>query len=110
MENQALSEPSRFTKSPTCEVCHEKPAVSFSFFFRDLNQDLDGTWKFVCNYTCETEYYYISFDDFFSGEAGWLAHLGEKSWMDWDNWNEMMKRFLDGAELDSPSKEAVNGN
>ena len=110
MENKAIKEPSRLNKVPTCEVCREKPAVSFSFFFRDLNQGQDGTWKLCCGCTSQTEDYYIEFDNFFSGEAGWLAHLGEKRWMDWGDWYAMMKRFLDEAEMDPPSKEVVNGN
>ena len=94
MENQALREPSRF-KSPTCEVCREKPAVSFSFFFRDLNRGQDGAWKLCCDCTSETEDYYIGIDDFFSKEAVWLAHLGEKRWMDWADWQAMMRRIRD---------------
>ena len=93
MENEALREPSRFSKVPTCEVCQEKPAVSFSFFFRDFNQGENGTWKFCCDCTSQTEDYYIVFDDFFPGEALWLAHLEEKTWMDWDDWHAMMGRF-----------------
>ncbi len=110
MKNEALREPIQFNKAPTCEQCHEKPAVSFSFFFRNLNQGQDGTWRLCCGCTSQTEDYYIEFDNFFSEEAGWLAHLGEKTWMDWDNWNLMIERFHDKAELGRPCKEAVNGN
>jgi len=107
MESEAIKERSRFNKVPTCEVCHEKPAVSFSFFCHDLNQGQEGTWKLCCGCTTDTENYYIEFDNFFSGEAGWLAHLGEKRWMDWGDWYAMMKRFLDEAELDPPSMEVA---
>ncbi len=110
MENEAIKEPSRLNKVPTCEVCREKPAVSFSFFFQDHNQGYDGTWKFCCNCTCETEDYYIEFDGFFSEEALWLEHLGEKTWMDWGDWFAMWKRFRDEAELGLPSKEVINRN
>ena len=110
MESESIKEPSRLNKVPTCEVCREKPAVSFSFFFRDLNEGRDGAWKLCCDCACGVEDYYILFNDFFSGEAGWLAHLREKTWMDWSDWHAMMKRFLDEAEMDPPSKEAVNQN
>ena len=110
MENVALKEPSPFNKLPTCEVCWEKPAVSFSFFFRNLNQGRDGTWRLCCDCTCEMEDYYILFDDFFSKEAVWVAHLGGKTWMDWDDWNRMMGRFHDEIELDSSYKEAASRN
>ena len=110
MESESIKEPSRLNKVPTCEVCREKPATSFSFFFQDINQGQDGTWKLCCDCTSQTEDYYIEFDNFFSGEAGWLVHLREKLWMDWGDWRAMMKRFLDEAELDPPSKEAVNEN
>ena len=107
MENAALREPSRFNKAPTCEVCREKPAVSFSFFFRDLNQGWDGAWKFCCDCTSGTEDYYILFDDFFSEEAVWLAHLGEKVWMDWGDWHAMMRRFSDEVEIELPIREEL---
>ena len=110
MESEAIKEPSRLNKVPTCEVCQEKPALSFSFFFENINQGQDGTWKLCCDCTSQTEDYYVLFDNFFSGEAGWMAHLREKTWMDWGDWYAMMKRFLDEAELNPPSKEAVNGN
>ena len=108
MENETLKAPSRLNKTPVCEVCREKPSVSFSFFFRNINRD--GTWKLCCDCTSQTEGYYIEFDNFFSGEAGWLEHLREKRWMDWDDWRSTMKRFLDGAELYPPFKETVDGN
>jgi len=104
MKNEALSEPTRF-KSPTCEVCQQKPAVCFSFFFRDLNQGQDGAWKLCCDCTAGTEDYYILFDDFFSKETDWLAHLGEKRWMDRDDWQAMMRRFSGEAEIESPIRE-----
>ena len=107
MENVALKEPSRFNKVPTCEVCREKPAVSFSFFFRDLNQGQDGAWKFCCGCTSGTEDYYILFDDFFSKEADWSAHLKEKTGMDWGDWHAMMRRFSDEVEIELPIREEL---
>ena len=95
MENEALREPSRVIKASICEVCRAKPAVSFSFFFRDLNQGYGGDWKYCCGCTTETEDYYIPFNDFFPEEPHWLAHLEEKGWMDWNDWNAMMVRFRD---------------
>jgi len=105
MKNEAIKEPSRLNKTPVCEVCHKKPAVSFSFFFQDLSHGYGGEWKFCCDGTCEEEDYYISVNDFFSAQAEWLKHLEEKRWMDWGNWHVMMKRFLDEAEQVNPPNE-----
>lgn len=85
---------------PTCEVCGKHPATSFSFFLnRDDAERPSGQWKFACDCTSDTEFYYVLFDGavgFFSSpkeKANWLSHLKIKIWMDWQDFNGMMCRF-----------------
>jgi hypothetical protein len=51
---------------------------------------------FCCECTSEKEVYYIEFHRFFASPAAtvdWLAHMHEKSWMDWPDFMAMMHRF-----------------
>ncbi|MGE0557838.1 MAG: hypothetical protein AB7O69_06155 [Burkholderiales bacterium] len=88
----------KFDKTPMCEVCGKKPAMSFSYF----SQELPGKqWRFCCLCTDETETYYVKIDDFFSSAGStvdWLAHLHKKSWVQWPEFMDMMHRFRKATE------------
>jgi hypothetical protein len=84
-----------FKKKPICEMCGKNEATSFSFIWRDQEAS-EGDWKFVCECTASSVRYFIPISDFFSRPAAtvdWLAHMHEKSWMDWRNFMEMMYRL-----------------
>lgn len=78
-----------FKKKPMCEVCRLEEATSFSYF-------KNGGWKFTGACTVDTERYYIELYRFFnspSSTTDWLAHMDEKTWMDWKDFMSMMHRF-----------------
>lgn len=86
-----------FTKTPTCEVCNQKAATTFAFL---ETEPPEGDWKFCCECTTDEESYYILIEKFFSRPAvavDWLAHMHEKSWMDWKNFMNMIHRFRDAT-------------
>lgn len=86
-----------FPKTPICEVCQSKPAISFSL----LETAPDPGWKFTCLCTDDEESYYIKFDDFFSSPPSivdWLAHMNEKTWMNWSDFMNMMDRFREATQ------------
>jgi len=88
-----------FRKTPMCEVCGRRPAVSFSYFGRAVDSRLRG-WKFCCECTDGKEEYYVPIDEFFASPIAtvdWLAHLSEKVWMDWDGFMDMMWRFREAT-------------
>lgn len=89
-----------FKKDPICEVCGSKKATSFSFVISNP-ESFEGEWKYVCDCTTESEDYYIPIENFFSrgpATVDWLAHMGEKPWMDWKNFMDMMYRFHDATD------------
>ncbi|MEY6434247.1 hypothetical protein ABC977_17790 [Thioalkalicoccus limnaeus] len=89
-----------FKKKPICEVCGNNEATAFSFIVRD-SDSFEGDWKFVCECTAEKEDYYILIQSFFSrppAAVDWLAHMHEKSWMDWKNFMEMIYRFRSATD------------
>jgi hypothetical protein len=84
-----------FNQKPICEVCRKKEATSFSFL-TESSDFSKGDWKFVCDCTAADESYDISINRFFANAPStvdWLAHMHEKTWMDWSNFMEMMCRF-----------------
>jgi len=86
-----------FKEKPICEACGQNEAISFSFFPFDSDSS-KGEWKFVCECTSETEDYYIPIKDFFANPpaaVGWMAHMNEKTWMDWSDFMNMMERFCE---------------
>ncbi|MBI4528140.1 MAG: hypothetical protein HY695_30475 [Deltaproteobacteria bacterium] len=87
----------RIKRYPPCEICGKTPATSFSWFQKYNDESgLSGEWKFVCACTSGFETYYVEFESFFSSPAetaSWLAHLRGKSWMDWNDFANMMRRF-----------------
>lgn len=90
-EMKTVFDPTVFPRTPLCEVCGENPAMSFSC----LNIR-EGKWVFSCDCTVGKEEYYIPLGTFFESPAAtvnWLAHLAEKSWIDWSSFMQMMKRF-----------------
>ena len=63
---------------PICEVCHKKPATSFSFFGTPFHDSGIQGWKFVCGCAVDAEGYYISIKDYLKGNGRpWLEHLAE---------------------------------
>lgn len=82
-----------FDKTPMCEVCGKNVATSFSFF----DHEAPGKrWRFCCLCTSEPETYYVPIDACFSSPSStvdWLAHLHEKTWIDWGEFMAMMRRF-----------------
>lgn len=86
-----------FDKIPKCEACGQNEAISFSYFAEGMN---DGTWRYTCACTTDSETYFVMIKDFFATPAAtvdWLAHLGEKTWMDWHDFNAMMCRLRDAV-------------
>lgn len=84
-----------FKKKPICELCSQNEATSFSFIATSSDPSI-GDWKFVCECTSDEEDYYIPIKSFFSkppAAVDWMAHMHEKSWMNWSNFMEMMHRF-----------------
>ncbi|HLP45076.1 MAG TPA: hypothetical protein VK469_03980, partial [Candidatus Kapabacteria bacterium] len=85
-----------FKETPKCEVCKKNEATAFSFIKDYSKEGEKGQWKFSCNCTNSTERYYIMFEDFFSDPSklvNKLAHMHQKTWMDWNNFMDMMTRF-----------------
>jgi len=85
-----------FPKIPICEVCNSQPAISFSFIDGGANPG----WKFTCS-CAEEEMYYITFESFFSAPPSmvdWLAHMNEKTWMNWMDFMNMMDRFREATQ------------
>ena len=84
-----------FKTKPMCEECGTNEATSFSFIGNNP-ESFEGNWKFVCECTIDNEDYYIPINSFFANPPAavdWMAHMQEKSWMDWNNFMEMMNRF-----------------
>ena len=76
-------------------MCKQKEATSFSWVRSD-SPPHDGHWIFSCECTCRDDIYAILLDTFFaspSATVDWMAHMHEKSWMDWHDFMEMMTRF-----------------
>jgi len=89
-----------FKTKPVCEEYNKSEATSFSLISAGSDSSKDN-WKFVCEYTAENEGYYIIIDDFFANPpeaVDWMAHMQEKSWMDWNNFMEMMSRFRNATD------------
>jgi hypothetical protein len=89
-----------FKKTPICEICGNKPATSFSHFRPGNIKGVSG-WLFTCICTDETEDYYIKLADFFSSPPAtvdWLAHVNEKTWVDWSDFMAMMDRFREATD------------
>ena len=82
-----------FNKKPICEVCGKKEATIFTATPEaDSNQ-----WKFECDEEHEDiAKYYVPIDQYFStpcATVDWHGHLNEKTWMDWKDFMDMMRRF-----------------
>jgi hypothetical protein len=83
-----------FDKIPMCEVCGKERATSFSSISQDASRITD--WKFCGKCTSNTEDYYILIEEFFDSPGStvdWLAHMHEKTGMDWGSFMDMMHRF-----------------
>lgn len=106
-----------FQKTPLCEVCHQQPVISFSYFEAGNSKGVLG-WFFTCICTDEAEHYYIKLDKFFScpgATVDWLAHMNEKTWMDWSNFMSMIERFREATDAItkpdcSPNNEPQRSN
>lgn len=80
----------KFKTNPICEDCGNEPASAFTHAGRG------SKWKFTGDCTSKHDAYYIEFDRFFKSPAttvDWLAHMGQKGWMDWKDFMAMMTRF-----------------
>lgn len=87
-----------FEKVPRCEACSEEDAISFSSLSPNGGKMSD--WKFCGACTSEAEHYFIPIDDFFrspSTTVAWLAHMHQKTGMDWLSFQDMMTRFADAT-------------
>jgi len=78
-----------FPKEPNCELCNTEPATFF------VHREDEG-WCFTG--TCDESLgeYPIQIERFFNSPPSttdWLAHLYEKSWMDWSDFGAMFHRF-----------------
>ncbi|MEY3786585.1 MAG: hypothetical protein RLZ75_792 [Pseudomonadota bacterium] len=83
-----------FKIKPICEECGRSEASSFSFIRE--TEPFKGNWKFICDCTANDEDYYIQINKFFSNPSAsvdWMGHMQEKTWMNWQNFMEMMSRF-----------------
>lgn len=90
---------SMFKKTPICEECGKGEAVSFSFV-GEYSPIGKGHWKFCCECTESTESRFIQIDQFFSSPSAtvdWMAHMHEKTWMDWNDFMNMMTRFREAT-------------
>lgn len=84
-----------FPTKPLCELCGEEPANCLSRVAKDEDGS-DLHWRFVGDCARENEQYDIPFSDFFGGAYAtvqWISQLAAKSWMDWDDFAQMMKRL-----------------
>ena len=84
-----------FKKTPSCELCSAEEATAFSLIAIS-GQPMDGEWKFVGACSNENEEYYIEIERFFKNppaSVDWIAHMHEKSWMNWQSFMDMMTRF-----------------
>jgi hypothetical protein len=89
-----------FKKIPLCELCHKEPAISFSYIDPAAGGAPSG-WLFTCNCANDAESYYIKVADLFASPAAtvdWLAHMQEKTWMNWPNFMTMMDRFREATD------------
>ena len=80
----------KFKQAPICEQCGKNPAISFCYLGKS-----EG-WKFCCICTDNNNKYWIDFNRFFKSPASvidWLAHMNEKTWMDWSDFMNMIDRF-----------------
>lgn len=86
---------SKFKKEPKCEKCCIEEATAFVCIDGKSPSGI-GSWKFCCKCTSDEESYYIPIDNFFSHPAvtvDWLAHMHEKTWMNWNDFMDMITRF-----------------
>lgn len=85
-----------FNKTPICEFCQKMEATSFSHFQLHKSTGASQGWLFTCKCTEALEDYVIRIENFFSSPPAtidWLAHMNEKTWMDWSNFMMMIDRF-----------------
>jgi hypothetical protein len=88
---------SRFPMAPLCELCQKNEASAFVHF---EDQQHKG-WKFCCECAGDIGDYEILFERFFSSPAStvdWMAHMHEKTWMDWADFMGMIDRLRDASK------------
>lgn len=103
LESYEMTKPKvdMFKNEPTCEACGKNPASAFSYRAPEHEGDKGAGWRFTCDCTDDHEDYPIHFTrpdgcGFFDSSdqtVDWLAHMGEKTWMDWQDFHKMMVRL-----------------
>lgn len=84
-----------FKQEPACEICKAKTANSF-VVIGDKDDSTTWQWQFSCGCVPDNEIYRVEHSRIFASPAGtvdWLAHLHEKTWMNWKDFMDMMTRF-----------------
>lgn len=83
-------------KRPMCEVCGKKPATAFVLLSSTVPGKREDVWKYACDCTSKTEAYYVEIEHAFRSPeevVDTLAHLHEKSWMDWNDFANAVTRY-----------------
>jgi hypothetical protein len=111
----------QFPKEPVCEICEREPADQFIYFHiraaapapdpileEEEQEEAEGDeaadpngakkrgWRFCGACMNEEGTYSIEVDRFFRSApttVDWIAHLNEKTWMDWRDFADMIDRF-----------------
>lgn len=91
-----------FKRKPICEECGQNEATFLSFFSFPFDADPSkDVWKFVCECTTKRKIYSIPIENFFANPPAtvdWMAHMNEKTWMNWNDFMNMMERFREATE------------
>jgi hypothetical protein len=93
--------PTKFKKTPMCEVLGNTPAEHFTH--------RGGKWLFVSTEApVDFNEYHFPIADFFRSPAStidWLAHLRGKDWFNANDFCEMMKRFRKATDSYGGAKD-----
>jgi len=87
-----------FKNDPICEACGQSKAEYFSCFREE--DSLHGNWKYTCQCEAGTKRYWIPISGFFgspSETTDWLLQVHQKTWMDWDGFMDMLRRYRKAA-------------
>jgi len=100
----------KLVKSPLCEMCGKKPAVSFAWF-QDHDRPItrpNGKWMATCFCTSDIEDYYVTFDLYFHGKKeqnDWDSHLYRKTWFDNADWWKMLGRLQEQRAIKDSNEQ-----
>ena len=79
--------------APKCEFDGAGKPIAFSYF-RDNPKG--SRWMFCGHGSDDYEYFWFSIDEFFESKetvSWWLNHLADKVWMDFDEFEGMIRRY-----------------